>query len=80
MRFKFIQDNELQELSKGFVPENTAMSTKWARKNFQAWKEARNSRRTRLIQIGVSRFVVETRNTAGEPYPPAAIYQKDLSD
>ena len=29
-RFKFIQDDELQELSKGFVPKNTAMSTKWA--------------------------------------------------
>ena len=26
-RFKFVQDDELQELSKGFVPKNTAMST-----------------------------------------------------
>ena len=41
-RFKFIQDDKLQELSKGFVTKNTAMSTKWASKNLQSWKETRN--------------------------------------
>ena len=44
-RFKtFITDDELADLSKGFVPKNTSNSNGWALRNFQAWAEARNSR------------------------------------
>jgi len=32
-------DDDLQELLKGFEPKNTAMSTKRALKNLQAWKD-----------------------------------------
>ena len=85
-RFKFIQDDEL---SKGFVPKNTDMSTKWALKNLQLWKEARNLKfpddrvpdnllqvpDESVLNLWLSRYVVETRNAAGEPYPPATIYQ-----
>ena len=39
--FEFV-DDDLQELSEGFVPKNTTMSTKWALKNLQAWKDIRN--------------------------------------
>ena len=88
-RFKFVQDNELQQLSKGFVPKNTATNTKWALKNFQAWKEARNSNLSQdpvpdnlletsdesVLNLWLSCYVVETRNGNGEPYPPSTIYQ-----
>ena len=40
----FITDDELSELSKGFVPKNTSNSTSWALRNFKAWEKARNSR------------------------------------
>jgi len=39
--FEFV-DNDLQELSKELCTKNTAMSTKWALKNLQAWKDVRN--------------------------------------
>ena len=88
-RFKFVDDNNLQELSKGFARKNTAMSTKWAPKNLQAWKDARNSKFLNdpvpedllkttdesVLCLWLSRYAVETRKTTGELYPPATIYQ-----
>ena len=74
-RFNFSSEDELQELSKGHVPANTARSTQWALKVFQLWKETRNERfpdnavPDNLFETGdpsqltthLSRFVVEAR-------------------
>ena len=32
------------DLSRKYVPKNTAATTKWALSNFNAWKQARNKR------------------------------------
>ena len=43
-RFNISSEDELQDLSKGHAPANTARSTQWALKVFQLWKETRNER------------------------------------
>ncbi len=42
-RFQFTNEEELEKLSKGFTPKNTALSTKWAVTAFTSWVEARNA-------------------------------------
>ena len=37
-RFKKVEETAVTEPRKGFVPDNTARSTKWATENFEAWK------------------------------------------
>ena len=37
----FVTDEELVELSKGFLPKNTSNSTSWALRNFKAWVKAK---------------------------------------
>ena len=37
-RFKKVEETAVTEARKGFVPDNTAQSTKWAMGNFEAWK------------------------------------------
>ena len=39
-----ISQDELEKMSKGFVPDNTAKNTKWATTVFSAWLESRNCR------------------------------------
>ena len=60
--FHVTVDDDLQELLKGFEPKNTAMSTKRALKNLQAWKDIRN------LKLPCPREPTEN-------YPPATIYQ-----
>ena len=43
-RFLEVTDQELQQLSKPFVPKKTSEQTKWALHNFHCWIESRNSR------------------------------------
>ena len=88
-RFKFIDNEELQEMSKGFVPTNTSKNTKWGLNNFEAWKEERNNKypddpipedllettNEEILSLWLSRYVVETRNSTGGRYPPSTIYQ-----
>ena len=43
-RFDFVDEDTLEEFSKGLVLANTARSTKWALKVFELWREQRNER------------------------------------
>ena len=88
-RFRFASEQKLTQLAKGLVPENTSKSTKWAINNFEAWMRARNashsedpipedvlmSTDTNILNTHLSRFVVETRKSNGEAYPPATLHQ-----
>ena len=42
-RFKFTNENEMEELAKGIIPASTSKATKWAVKTFEQWCSARNS-------------------------------------
>ena len=41
-RFKFSSEEQLSELAKGLIPENTKGSTNWALKSFNLWLKSRN--------------------------------------
>ena len=41
-RFEFASENQLQELAKGHIPQNTSYSTQWALTTFHSWSQARN--------------------------------------
>ena len=74
---------------KGLVPDNTNKSTKWALNNLEAWMKARNtsypddpvpkdillSSDPELLNLHLSRFVIETRKANGEVYPPSTLHQ-----
>ena len=40
--FQFATEESLHELAKGYTPANTSSSTKWALRDFEQWREARN--------------------------------------
>ena len=42
-RWNFIEEEEEVKLIKKFVPKNTMHSTKWALRNYTAWKDSRNN-------------------------------------
>ena len=85
----FVDDEQLAVLSKGVVPANTDKSTKWALANFEAWRRARNEKYPAnpvpedllttndpaLLNTQLSRFVLETRKSNGEFYPPKTLHQ-----
>ena len=87
-RFKFAKE-ELSELAKGLVPENTSKSIKWALNNFEAWMKARNTNYPddpvpdnillcsdpELLNLHLSKFIIETRKANGEVYPPSTLHQ-----
>ncbi len=80
---------ELFELAKELVPQNTAKNTQWAVKNFEDWLETRNACHPEnpvpedilescdpdIINFQLSRFVVETRKSNGVRYPPSTLNQ-----
>ena len=88
-RFKFAEEEELSQFAKGLVPDNTNKSTKWALNNLEAWMKARNtsypddpvpedillSSDPELLNLHLSRFVIETRKANGEMYPPSTLHQ-----
>ena len=87
--FAFVSDQEIAKLSEGLVPQNTAKMTSWALKNFQDWMTNRNKRNpgdpvpSDLLECcdpvrhndQLSKFVVETRKSTEEHYPPATLHQ-----
>jgi len=88
-RFQQLSTADIQELSAIEQPKNTEYSTKWALKNFNEWKTERNSSfpdnpvpkslleeaDAEQLNKWLSYYVAETRNTNGECYPPATLYQ-----
>ena len=85
----FVDDEELAALSKGVVPAGTDKCTKWALANFAAWKKARNKKHPddpvpediftcidpATLNTHISRFVLETRKSNGDFYPPKTLHQ-----
>ena len=85
----FVNDEQLAVLSKGVTPVNTDKNTRWAVSNFEAWKEARNQKHLDdpipedllmsndpvILNLHLSRFVLETRKSNGEYYPPKTLHQ-----
>ena len=88
-RFKFAEEEELSQFAKGLVPDNTNKSTKWALNNLEAWMKPRKtsypddpvpedillSSDPELLNLNLSRFVIETRKANGEMYPPSTLHQ-----
>ena len=85
---EFVSDDKLADLAKGFFPDNTEKNTRWALKNFDLWRKARNTCRPedsvpvnffqctdpKLLNRHLSRFVLEMRKSNGERYPPATLH------
>lgn len=85
-RFKAASDEkEVENLTKGYVPQNTKKSTAWAIKVFNEWRCSRDqeSPPCDLLTIGdvqklnywIPRFVNEARRSDGCPYPPRTVNQ-----
>ena len=88
-RFSFdLDDDDFEQLSRGFVPENTAADTQKYLKLFQDWVEERNSRfpehkvlenillsdDLRELCKWLCRFCTEIRKKDGSRYPPRTIH------
>ena len=81
--FQFSSEEQLSELVKGLIPENTKGN--WALKNFNLWNDANlenpvpedilTSSDPDLLNHHLSQFVVETRKANGEHYPPSSLHQ-----
>ena len=88
-RFAFASEEELSKLAEGITPANTSKATAWAINNFQQWMASRNSLHPsdpvpddilqctdpELLNNHLSKYVVETRKSNGDLYPPATIHQ-----
>ena len=88
-RFKRVTDQELSKLAEGLVPQNTAKMTSGALKNFQEWMSNSNVcnpsdpvpedflQCTDPVTLNkhLSKFIVETRKSSGELYPPVTLHQ-----
>ena len=82
-RFRLASAEELSQLSKGFTPENTDKSTKWALTNFLDWAKEKNvnpgdillSSDPKILNEHLSRYIVETRKESGQSYPPSTLHQ-----
>ena len=88
-RFALVSDQEIAKLSEGLVPQNTAKMNSWALKNFHDWMKNRNQCNPTnpvpddilqcvdpvVLNNQLSKFVVETRKSTGEHYPPVTLHQ-----
>ena len=71
----------LQTYQQPYCPKNTAVSTRWALKNFEDWASSYNSRHpeapcpdgvlladdAKLLSFWIQKFVVSTRKKTGDP-------------
>ena len=78
---------ELEKAACGVVSANTRYNSQWAERNFAAWAMQRNakipddlvpldllsSHDPVLVSKHLQRFVMETHNINGEPYPPVTL-------
>ena len=84
-----VSDEELAKLAEWLVPENTSKTTYWALKHFNQWMATRNqscpndpvlddfllTTDPQTLNIHLARFIVETRKSNGDLYPPATLHQ-----
>ena len=88
LRFQFLGDDEIDQLKEGYKPANTERCTRWALKNFEDWREARERAQREkcpddllkssdpiLLCEWLSRYAAETRTVDGNAYPPSTLYQ-----
>ena len=88
-RFKATSPKSLSMLSRHNPPANTKASTNWAVHNFHEWFEWHNSNTesetcpdevllpscsSETLGKWLPVYVTETRNKAGQPYPPKTVY------
>ena len=80
-RFQLLSTNAVEDLRSPKPPKSTELCTKWAVKNFLAWKVERNRMHSKEsvpddllesasageISKWLTHYVAETRNTQGEP-------------
>ena len=81
-----IGEDDFESFKKGECPANTAKSTKWAIKNFEMWRIARNAKFVNdqypenwyadkeNLCGWLCRFVAETRKANGDKYTPRGLY------
>ena len=88
-RFDFTTEREIDNLSVAKPPKTTAYSTSWALRNYEAWQTTRNSAHPELpvpdnlltsgseedLNHWLSFYIVETKKSNGESYPPKTLYQ-----
>ena len=85
-RFTFdVTTDDLEGFMEGSCPENTAKSTEWAVRNFEAWRLARNEQFPEEVCPDdvledesdtckwLCRFVSETRKADGKEYTPRSL-------
>ena len=81
--FKKVIEEDVSRAKKGYVPSNTARSTKWAVANFESWRlslakdlypeDILLTDDPELLCSCLCKYVLETRKESGEPYPPKSI-------
>ena len=90
-RFPTMSEEEMAEISKVFVPANTAKNTQWAVSVFREWRSAWSSSPddgqkvcpadllenpvVEDLNYWLARFVAEVRSQDGKPYTPRSIHQ-----
>lgn len=88
-RFKAVTEKDLESYSEKQPPKKTAYSTAWAVRNYLDWVKQRNLRSPSapvpevLLTTGTSEqldrwlsfYILETRNSKGNAYPPKTLYQ-----
>ena len=85
-RFSFANEEEVEAASKGVIPDNTTKNNRWAENNFVQWMKAREAsddpvpedllscNDPAIVCKWLSRFVLETHQESGKPYPATSIY------
>ena len=82
-----VSENHLKKADTGVVPANTRSNLQQAERNFIEWEKQHNqqeledpepldllqSHDAELVYKTICKFVVETRNSSGQHYPPATI-------
>ena len=84
---KPVEREDLSEAAKGVVPDNTKRRNSWAAKNLMEWAKSRSEdvpsdpvpdilacQDPAVVNKWLCRYVLETRQANGQPYPPKSIY------
>ena len=88
-RFEHVDEEEMSEICKGYVPPNTAKNTHWSLSVFIEWKSSRNRESVEQkypddilerpeaskLNFWLACFVAEVHRSDGKPYPPKLIHQ-----
>ena len=82
-----VNPDELKAAAQGVVPENTRRRNNWAEKNLKEWAASRSTlmpnepvpnllecRDPSEFNKWLCRYVLETRQENGKPYPPKSLY------